>query len=99
MSISFSCSKEKYSLICAWRNIIEHLSDQDRRICMRVCRDLRVMILHDPAANLEKMRERRAMWSIPSKALTESIGPSELFFNSRDRFPSGIYQSIMEDAN
>jgi len=67
-------SKNQYSIMCAWRNVIEYLSEQDRKILTLVCHALRIMALHDPAAVLEKMRERRAIRVVPTKSLSESIG-------------------------
>jgi|GEM_PF-6239232 len=100
MSSEISLSlKDQHSKICTWRNIIEYLSEKDRKILTRVCQALRIMVLHDPAADLEKMRERRTIWVVPPKSLTESIGLSELFFNSFKEPLSDIQQLISKDPN
>lgn len=97
---SITLSSKKQSLyLSAWRNIIEHLSERDHKICACICHTLRIMALHDPAANLEKMRERRALWVIPLKPLSPSIGPSELFLNSLKESLPDIQQLMSEDPN
>src|SRR5689334_15107068 len=100
-AIIASSAKSTDRQIYAWRGVIDYLGVKERETCVYVSRALRIMILHDPAAELEKMRERMVSRIALPKALSSSIGPSELIFNTLTKeFPKAyIQKAINEDLS
>jgi hypothetical protein len=113
ISLFLSCKQEAYKTpasenllpVGVWRRIIDYLTMKEQDACTLVSKQLAILTLCDPSADLEEMDKRKIPICIssklsPSEFHKSTLGPTGSFLahpdpDMEDCFP-GFYQSVKE---